>query len=154
MTIRTTRMGVRRAAAAGAVLAGLLLAALAVSVAPASATTSNKRLTFLQFPAQVGDRFLASRTIMLRGTYRWRMSVAHVSHQAQPRVKTRTVRLRGRYEWVDLLLNDQGRYQHFSSLRNRRTGGTVVMDSQFVLGSFGDGFYVWGSTLDNVRAKG
>jgi hypothetical protein len=135
-------------------VAALVTAEFSVSAAPASATTWHHKWSYLHFPARLDDGgYMPWRTLTLNGTYRWRMFVAHRAHQDQPRVKSRTVRLHGRYRWGDALLARQGTYQQSSHLRNVRTGGMVYLGGQAVLGSFGDGNYHWGSTLDNVRAS-
>jgi hypothetical protein len=76
-----------------------------------------------------------------------------------PSDNTRVVRLaRGWYRWDDCLghfLHHVGEpdyiYRLRSTLRRLATGGRVYNDKAWEDGSFGDGSYHWGSTLDRIR---
>jgi hypothetical protein len=127
---------------------------LAIAAAPASATTWHHTWSRLHFPAREADAgSMPSRTITLKGRYRWRSFIAHAAHTNQPTVDTRTPRLYGRYLWSDGLRAVNGMYQRISTLTNLRTGGKIHLDHTAVVGAFGDGRYHWGSTLENVRAR-
>ena len=135
-------------------VAAAIVAVPSVSASPAAATTWHHTWRYLHFPARVDDGGdMEWRYITLNGKYRWRMFIAHSAHTDQPRVMSRVVRLHGRYLWRDTVLAREGRYHQYSHLTNVRTNGEVTLGKQVVLGSFGDGRYHFGSTLDNVRAS-
>ena len=127
---------------------------LAISAAPASATTWHHTWSYLHFPARKADAgAIPPRTITLNGRYLWRGFIAHWAHTDQPRLESRTPRLRGRYTWSDRLRAINGMYQRITTLTNQRTGGTISLDHTATVGAFGDGRYHWGSTLDKIPAS-
>jgi hypothetical protein len=135
---------------------------VAVSAAPASATTYHRQINFLRWPPKIIGGFTCvgrpgpDRRIRLNGTYTWRAYVKNRKHPHRPTVNSRTVTLHGLYDWQDCLFTDaiSGRpvYHHRSVIFNVRTNGHVGLDNYYY-GRFGQGNYEWGSTLNNVRAR-
>jgi hypothetical protein len=134
----------------GAALAAVLV--LAVSATSASAATWNHAWRYM---TSDDPGTYVSRVISLNGTYRWQAFGYHWAHPLRP-ARTRTVRLHGRYAWDDVIVRRpaSGRvqyYEHESTFRNLKTGGTVYLYHPFT--AYGDGRYQFGSTIENVRAR-
>ena len=129
-------------------------ATLAVAAAPASATTYHTKWSYLDWPTYWAvDHVEPPRDLNLNGTYYWRAFAAHWAHPDRPVWTSRTVTLHGRYRWYDDLEATGNDYYKFTStIKNLATGGRVTM-SYKLYGSFGNGNYEWGSTLDNIRAR-
>jgi hypothetical protein len=102
---------------------------------------------------QRGSPGCTVRTIVIGpGTYRWRIFSAHCAHADQTQWQERRLHLRhARYEWHDCWAIEGERWTHHSVLHNRTHGGSVQLRGGEINGSFGDGSYHIGSTLDNVR---
>ena len=127
---------------------------LAGPVSSASATTSIDMLNFLNFPHRGSQSSICSvaRRLRLSGTYGFRAYAAHRLHPNQFFAATRRLRLRGVYAWqVCLLRNLDGPYGIQARIRNMATGGRAKVQHNEYGGVWGDGYYDWGSTIDNVR---
>lgn len=159
MQIKQTRTAFALALVAACIAA---LGSLAGPVSSASASTWHHRWSYLHFPAnpRVQLPCVPTRRIYLAaGRYRWRIFSYHWAHPKHPSDNTRVVRLaRGWYRWDDCLghfLHHVGEpdyiYRLRSTLRRLATGGRVYNDKAWEDGSFGDGSYHWGSTLDRIR---
>jgi hypothetical protein len=146
-------------------LAGAAALALAVAVAwlaiptSASATTINDIWTNLRFPASSypaleGCKVPTRKIVTGPGTYSWQVFSAQGAHTNQTQWQARRIHLRrSRYEW-SVCWYDQGRHWAvYSQLYNLSHGGYARLRGDDIKGSFGDGTYHMGSTLDRVRGR-
>jgi hypothetical protein len=128
----------------------VLIAALAVAgvfAAPASATTFHQKWDYLTFSPSKSVADVPPRRLYLNGFYIWRVFVKHWAHQNERPYVARTVELHGTYDWYDTLRPWNGRYIHHSMIVNAATGG-LLHESHEVVGRYGNGSYLWGSTID------
>jgi hypothetical protein len=135
-----------------AIALALVVPASLVWAAPASAATWNHVWRYM---SDNDSSSCITRTITLRGTYRWRAFGYHWAHPLKP-AAARTVRLQGRYFWSDCIFSHPGSgkpryYVHRSLIQNVKTRGQVTLSHPFT--AYGDGRYHWGSTIQNVRGR-
>jgi hypothetical protein len=84
------------------------------------------------------------------GTYRWRVFSAHAGHQRQ--WQDRTIRLRrAHYQWTLCWYVQRSRWAVYSTLYDADYGGYARLRGDDIKGSYGNGSYHMGSTLDRVR---
>jgi hypothetical protein len=128
---------------------------LAGPTATASATTSIDMLNSLTFPHRpAGSICSAERRLRLRGTYLFAAYTAHRLHPADRFANTRRIRLNGVYAWkVCLHRNLRRSYQIEAGIRNVNSGGNATVAYTTYGTKYGNGYYDWGSTIDNVRAR-
>jgi hypothetical protein len=135
-------------------VAGAVGASLAAVGSPATASASswNDYWQYLHFPSRQSESLCTYRWITTGpGNYRWRVFSAHVAHQNTPRVKSRQIHLRrAKYRWVDCMPVSGSGFAHYSRLYNEDHGGMAELKGGYILGSWGNGRYHWGSTLDRV----
>jgi hypothetical protein len=127
---------------------------LAGPVSTASAAASIDHLNYLDFPHRGSQVPICSvaRRMRLRGTYTFRAYSAHRLHPQQVFANTRILRLHGVYAWqVCLLRNYDGPYVVWAQVRNMATGGKAQIKHAQWGGVWGDGYYDWGTQIDNVR---
>jgi hypothetical protein len=134
-------------------LALVVAGALAGPPATARATTSIDRLNALTFPHRTAESICSTeRRLQLKGTYFFAAYTAHRQHRADRFSNTRRLRLVGRYGWkVCLHRNRSKSYQIEAAVRNLKTGGRAQVAYTTSGTKYGNGYYDWGSTIDNVR---
>jgi hypothetical protein len=125
---------------------------LAGPVATASAATSIDMLNSLTFPHQTaGSICSAERRLRLTGTYDFAVYSTHRLHPGQGATSTRRLRLFGVYAWkVCLHRNIRANYQVEAGIRNVNSGGVASIADTISGRPWGNGYYDWGSTIDNV----
>jgi hypothetical protein len=136
-------------------VAGLVAVwSLAGPTATASATTSIDQLNSLTFPHMAVRSEICStqRRIRLGGRYRFQAYSAHRKHREARVTSVRELRLRGVYRWHVCLHRDRpGSYRITAYLENVATGGEASINHNEPGIAYGNGYYDWGSTLDNAR---
>jgi hypothetical protein len=129
------------------------LGSLAGAASPASATAWSRDDDYLHFPPwrPHATECVPVRQLQLDGRYRWRAYTVHWAHRNNPNWDQRSPRLRGRYSWFVCRRHIAGKgYRIETELVNLRTAGRVYLRHSWYGGSYGDGRYEWGSTLDRV----
>jgi hypothetical protein len=132
-------------------LTAVMATALAGPVATASADSWNHTWSYLHWPSDPKYGECVYRDIWFaRGTYRWRLFMAHWAHTDSPTVKVRRLRLNGGwYSWYDCVsaVMYSRHYLHRSGLR--RFSGLATLESMQFPGH-GDGQHHYGSTLRRI----
>jgi hypothetical protein len=124
----------------------------------ASATTTNDIWTNLLFPASAHSNLERCKTPTRKivtgpGRYHWRVFSAQGAHTNQTQWEQRTLHLRrARYEWSVCWYDKGRRWGVYTQLYNLSHGGYARLPGDDIKGSFGNGTYHIGSTLDNVRS--